>query len=365
MTDATASTHPLRWLADKPSELMRGVSAISYKKGASFLAMITAILGTDDFYEGVKAFLNKYSYDAVEAYELYEAWYQAGSRAKKTFKNISTFVDFCQEWTDQIGFPLISVKSVNDSTFEVTQERYKKDPTEADPTEYNISPWYNFRWDVPLWYQMNDEPEKMNWLEMGKPLYIPANTASTTIVVNVDRYGFYRQNYDLEGWEKIGKQLLQKHTVYSLRTRNAIISDAFAAALVDRIEYMTALDLLKYLKEEAIYMRSVLLSIYKKEFFDELSRNHTDDRFFFDNKLKMEIIEAICSTGETSCIDEYAKLFKQEVHVKCKEGMRASECVKVAAPLRAGTYCYGVHRIGEAASNKVTKRTSIAQTMSK
>ncbi|PIO69016.1 hypothetical protein TELCIR_09179 [Teladorsagia circumcincta] len=298
-----------------------------------------------------QAFLNKYSYDAVEAYELYEAWYEAGLRAKKTFKNISTFVDFCQEWTDQIGFPLITVKSVNDSTFEVTQERYKKDPTEADPPEYNISPWYNFRWDVPLWYQLNDEPEKMNWLEIGKPLYIPANTASTTIVVNVDRYGFYRQNYDLEGWKKIGKQLLQKHTVYSLRTRNAIISDAFAAALVDRIEYMTALDLLKYLKEEAeyvpwsaaitglnqvrsyignvpeleefnIYMRRVLLTIYKKEFFDDLSRNHTDD-----SKLKLEVIEAICSTGESSCIDEYAKLFEQKVLVKCKEGMRASECV--------------------------------------
>ncbi|KAK6029948.1 peptidase family M1, partial [Ostertagia ostertagi] len=166
MADAGSSTHPLKWHAEKPSELMDGVSAISYKKGASFLVMTAAILGADDFYKGVK-----------------------------------------------IGFPLITVRSINDSTFEISQERYKKDPTEADPPKYNSS-GHNFQWDVPLWYQLNHEPVKLTWLRaIDGPLYISADTVNTTIVVNADRYGFYRQNYDVEGWKKIAKQLLEDHTV--------------------------------------------------------------------------------------------------------------------------------------------------------
>ncbi|PIO73861.1 peptidase family M1, partial [Teladorsagia circumcincta] len=207
VADDMQSTHPLNWKAEKPDELMEGVSRISYSKGASLLAMIAAIIGADDFYKAVK-----------------------------------------------IGFPLVTVRSVNGSTFEITQERYRKNPSLPDPPKYNTSR-RGFKWDVPLWYQINHEPVTLTWLHVkGGSLYISADTANTTIVVNADRYGFYRQNYDVVGWKKIGQQLLKNHTVYSRRTRNAIISDAFAAALVGRIDYKTVLDLIRYLKDETEYI---------------------------------------------------------------------------------------------------------------
>ncbi|KAK6039393.1 hypothetical protein COOONC_23102, partial [Cooperia oncophora] len=74
------------------------------------------------------------------------------------------------------------------------------------------------------------------------------------IVVNAGRHGFFRQNYDEHGWRKIARQLMEDHRIYTSRTRNAIISDAFAAADIDQVPYATVLDLLKYLKHEKEYV---------------------------------------------------------------------------------------------------------------
>ncbi|PIO73859.1 hypothetical protein TELCIR_04154 [Teladorsagia circumcincta] len=277
---------------------------------------------------------------------------------------------------DASGFPLITVRSVNGSTFEITQERYEKNPALPDRPKYN-RPRRGSKWDVPLWYQINHEPSQNRDEEFllfaGGSLYISADTANTIIVVNAERYGLYRQNYDVEGWKKIGQQLLKNHTCRSeapvaklvliyhdriiRRTRNAIISDAFAAALAGRIDYKTVLDLIRYLKNETeyvpwqaaingliqlralignapvakifrLYIRRVLGTIYKNDFFDDLSRTYRDDSLFFDNKLKARAIEFVCESGATDCTDKYAQLFKQEVLEKCEEGMRASNCVK-------------------------------------
>ncbi|VDO27977.1 unnamed protein product [Haemonchus placei] len=86
--------------------------------------------------------------------------------------------------------------------------------------------------------------------EENEPLYIPANTSATTIVVNAERYGFYRQNYDENGWRKIIKRLNHNYEIFSPRTRNAIISDAFAAATIGRLDYTVVLDLIGYLERE-------------------------------------------------------------------------------------------------------------------
>ncbi|KAK6025263.1 hypothetical protein OSTOST_08845, partial [Ostertagia ostertagi] len=211
-----------------------------------------------------------------------------------------------------------------------------------------------------------------------KPLYLHVRP-NTSIVVNADRHGFYRQNYDAEGWERIAKQLKENHKVYSPRTRNAIISDAFAVALIDKLEYETLFDLLKYAKDEEellpwiditvglysilkyfgnepeskfakSYMMSILEPIYKKSSIDYLVNNFKNDSLFFEKK---QLLDAYCHFGSKECIGQYSDLFVKHVSRKCKQGHKASECVKVAAPLRAMVYCYGVKEGGDEAFNKV------------
>ncbi|KAK6014565.1 hypothetical protein OSTOST_20048, partial [Ostertagia ostertagi] len=87
-----------------------------------------------------------------------------------------------------------------------------------------------------------------------EPLYLHVNDSNKPIVINAERHGFYRQHYEGDGWKKIIDQLKQNHTVYSQRTRDGIISDAFAAALVDKLDYESVFDLLQYSKHEEEYL---------------------------------------------------------------------------------------------------------------
>ncbi|KAK6054515.1 hypothetical protein COOONC_07982 [Cooperia oncophora] len=67
----------------------------------------------------------------------------------------------------------------------------------------------------------------------------------------------------------------------------------------------------------------------------------------------MDIIGSYCAADAEDCIDQYTKLFEKEVLQKCGKGSRASECVRIAAPLRFGAYCYGIKKFGSIAYEKV------------
>ncbi|VDM76353.1 unnamed protein product [Strongylus vulgaris] len=70
--------------------------------------------------------------------------------------------------------------------------------------------------------------------------------------------------------------------------------------------------------------------------------------------LEQRVIEAYCSLGSEDCINKYKKLFDEEVVAKCQgTNAKASQCVTLAAPLRAKTYCYGVSEGGKAAYTKL------------
>ncbi|KAK6028317.1 hypothetical protein OSTOST_05638 [Ostertagia ostertagi] len=113
------------------------------------------------------------------------------------------------------------------------------------------------------------------------------------------------------GWAKIVKQFKEDHKIYSSRTRNAIISDAFAAAAINRVNYTTVFDLLQYLDREKDYipwnaalkgfhqvglyfledddavvykryLRKVLKPVYEERFFENVKEHHKDDKFFLE-----------------------------------------------------------------------------------
>ncbi|VDO66261.1 unnamed protein product [Haemonchus placei] len=91
---------------------------------------------------------------------------------------------------------------------------------------------HGIKWDIPIWYQLNGNPVQFAWLSKDKPLYIRANTENDILVVNGDRHGFYRQNYDEKGWKKIIKQLTENHTVLEQRHFDCLIVKGFATVRI-------------------------------------------------------------------------------------------------------------------------------------
>uniref|UniRef100_A0A8L8JU17 Peptidase_M1 domain-containing protein n=1 Tax=Heligmosomoides polygyrus TaxID=6339 RepID=A0A8L8JU17_HELPZ len=333
--DEVASSHPLSFQIDKATEVLEAFDSISYDKGASVLAMLSAVIG------------------------------------EKTFKKAVT-----------LGFPMVTAESLNETTVKITQKRYKINQKAEEQEKYR-RPKHGFKWDIPLWYQQSSEGEvKLTWLTRG-----------TALVIKL--HGFYRQNYDAKGWSHIIRQLHEDHEVYSARTRNAIISDAFSAALIDELDYETLFKLLEYSRNEdeylpweetmnglisileffgneaesklaKNYMRSIVKPIYDKANIENLTSHYKDEKHFFQMNLQQSAIDTFCKLDSRDCVAQQKAIFDRELVKKCEGGQMASECVSwgadssdatflfsVAAPLRSMVYCYGVKEGGDPAFNKV------------
>ncbi|XGW06232.1 hypothetical protein V3C99_016500 [Haemonchus contortus] len=380
--DSAASSHPLSFRIDKAAEVAEAFDDISYAKGASVLTMLRALIGEDNYRNAVVQYLKKFSYSNAQAADLWNVFNEVVKGVKGPDGNVMKIDQFTDQWTYQMGYPVVKVEEFNATSLKVTQSRYKTNKDALEPEKYR-NPKYGFKWDVPLWYQEGNSKEvKRTWLKRDEPLYLNVNNRDISLVVNADRHGFYRQNYDANGWKKIINQLKKDHKVFGPRTRNAIISDAFAAATIDAIDYETVFELLEYAKNEEeflpwkealsgmfavlkffgnepetkparAYMMSILEPMYNKSSIDYIVKNYLDDTLFTKINTQKDIIDAYCSLGSKDCIKQYKDIFYDEVMPKCKAGEAATKCVKVSAPLRANVYCYGVQEGGEEAFEKV------------
>uniref|UniRef100_A0A7I4YX32 Aminopeptidase n=1 Tax=Haemonchus contortus TaxID=6289 RepID=A0A7I4YX32_HAECO len=382
--DAVSSTHPLSFRVDKAAEVAEAFDEITYAKGASVLVMLQAVIGEKNYKQAVTQYLKKFSYSNAQASDLWNVFDEVVKDVKGPDGNLMKTTEFASQWTTQMGFPLVTVKAFNATSLQITQTRYKTNKDALEPEKYR-HPKYGFKWDIPLWYQEGDNKDiKLAWLTREEPLYLHVSNPDTSIVVNADRHGFYRQNYDANGWRKIIKQLKENHKAYSTRTRNAIIGDAFAAALIDQLEYETVFELLEYAKNEEEYlpwtetisgfyaildffgnepestsaktfMMNILKPMYEKTSMKYIADNYKNDSLFFEMNLQKSVINAYCFLGSMECIKNYTDLFDKEVMKKCKDDDEASKCVSIAAPLRAKAYCYGVKEGGQVAFDKVMK----------
>nr|AML39757.1 aminopeptidase [Haemonchus contortus] len=380
--DSAASSHPLSFRIDKAAEVAEAFDDISYAKGASIITMLRALIGKDKHKHAVTQYLKKFSYSNAQASDLWEVFDEVVTDIKGPDGKPMKTTAFADQWTTQMGFPLVTVEAFNATSVKISQSRFKTNKDAKEPEKYR-HPKYGFKWDIPLWYQEGDNKEvKQTWIRREEPLYLHVNDLSKPFVVNADRHGFYRQNYDADGWRKIITQLRDNHKVFSPRTRNAIISDAFALASINAIEYETVFELLKYAvnEEEFIpwteaisgifavlkffgnepeskpaeaYMMKILEPMYKKSDLGYIEAKYKDDQLFSKINLQKDIIDAYCALGSKDCMKKYKDIFDREVMNKCNDGDEATKCVSVAAPLRSSVYCNGVKAGGTYAFEKV------------
>nr|CAB57357.1 microsomal aminopeptidase [Haemonchus contortus] len=379
--DAVASSHPLSFRIDKAADVSEAFDDITYRKGASVLQVLLNLVGDENFKQSVSRYLKKFSYDNAAAEDLWAAFDETVQGITGPNGGPLKMSEFAPQWTTQMGFPVLTVESINATTLKVTQKRYRQNKDAKEPEKYR-HPTYGFKWDVPLWYQEDEQQVKRTWLKREEPLYFHVSNSDSSVVVNAERRAFCRSNYDANGWRNIMRRLKQNHKVYGPRTRNALISDAFAAAAVEEMDYETVFEMLKYtVKEEdylpwkeaisgfktildffgsepesqwaSEYMRKLMKPIYDKSSIKFIEENYKKDSLFFKNNLQIAVIDTYCGLGGKECLEEMKKLFDEEVMKKCRPGQQATDCVKVTAPLRKTVYCYGVQEGGDEAFDKV------------
>ncbi|ETN72617.1 hypothetical protein NECAME_13808 [Necator americanus] len=241
----------------------------------AFLSLIAAATQFESANARRMHYLKKFSFKNTCVNDLWQAFDDVVEGVKGPDGQKLNMVDFGSRWSKQMGFPLVTVKHLNSTTLKIIQERYMKVPHAVGLEKYRSSN-LGYKWDVPLWYQWDDRQVHYTWLKRDEPLYIHRRNGAP-IVINVEKRGYFIQNYDAFGWEKIAKQLIKDHKIYDSYTRYTIINDAFAAALIDRADYQTVFSLLIYLPKEqsnlVIYGAKAAFETIQNLFDTEEGRN--------------------------------------------------------------------------------------------
>ena len=137
--DALRSSHPIQVPIGHAEEVEEVFDAISYCKGGSVVRMIRAIIGFNAFQTGLGAYMKKHAYGNTETYDLWKAWEDASDLPVQ---------DMMASWTEQTGFPLVSVVGEmwgeEEATFELEQTWFLSDGSELSDKDKKK------KWTIPI-----------------------------------------------------------------------------------------------------------------------------------------------------------------------------------------------------------------------
>ncbi|EYB86171.1 hypothetical protein Y032_0284g1344 [Ancylostoma ceylanicum] len=223
--DSYWSTRPLSATINSPSEVKETFDTISYRKGEAIITMAARLIDEQHFRRALNHYIKKFSNQTARGDDFWKALDETAAIGYEgpdggTLK----MWHFGSQWTKQIGFPLVTVMSLNSTTVEIRQEKYVKIPYVPVLRKHLVTD-YGYKWDVPLLCQRGNGKIEFKWLRKEESLYINIGRGERPIVINVDRRGYFRQNYDAEGWEDMVRQLKEDHENQYCRPANCGFPD--------------------------------------------------------------------------------------------------------------------------------------------
>ena len=160
---------------------------ITYDKGQAFLRMLESYLGEDTFRSGIRSYMQAHKYSNATTADL---WIALGAASKKDVSALA------KAWTEQPGFPLVSVTAACDAsgnrTVTLAQKRFLLDGT-TDAA--------NTRWNVPVALASGSGAPAYVLLTNAQQSGIPAGRCGEALRVNAGGVGYYRVAYDAATFE--------------------------------------------------------------------------------------------------------------------------------------------------------------------
>jgi aminopeptidase N len=180
--DASLLSHPIyQPVPDEAHANVASDSEITYSKGQAVLRMFESYLGADAFRDGVRRLMKARAFSNATSADLWQALGAASGR------DVGLLV---AAWTDQAGFPLVSVTAEcgpdAQRTLRLTQERYLAGGTDPDHP----------LWVIPLRIRSGTAGSVRSEVFSTADARIPAGRCGEPLSVNADGVGFYRVRYD-------------------------------------------------------------------------------------------------------------------------------------------------------------------------
>ncbi|MGO9592640.1 MAG: M1 family metallopeptidase [Steroidobacteraceae bacterium] len=154
---------------------------ITYNKGQAVLRMFEAYLGPDTFRDGIRSYIKAHAFSNATTVDLWNAL-SAASR-----QNIG---EIAADWTEQAGFPLVTVISSCDPsgirTIALSQRRFLLHGADT----------HDSRWRIPLQIRSGAAGRSQPVLLTQDGQKVSAGRCDEPLSVNADAIGFYRARYD-------------------------------------------------------------------------------------------------------------------------------------------------------------------------
>jgi len=230
--DGLASTHPIEVEVEDPRALDEIFDAVSYSKGAAIIHMLQTYLGADVFRDGLRGYLQRFTYQNATTADLWQALEAASGQP------VSRIM---AAWTSQPGYPLVALTQ-NNGLITIEQQRYFASPVEASTANQE-------RWPLLLRLVSDDKTETSLLVESeATTVNFPAGTI---LKANAGQSAFLRLRYD----EAAMTRLLPKMENRELGVidRFGIISDLYASAQAGMASSRLALEATARLSGEADY----------------------------------------------------------------------------------------------------------------
>jgi aminopeptidase N len=180
--DARATSHSIQQHVTNELQAANSFDPeITYSKGQAILRMFEAYLGPDTFRDGIRQYIKAFAFSNATTSNLWNAL----SAASK--QDIGAIV---AGWTEQAGFPLVSVAASCDAagarTVTLSQQRFLLQGADVQ----------HAAWKVPLQIRAGVDAAPQAVLLTQDKQSAPAGRCDEPLSINAGALGFYRTHYD-------------------------------------------------------------------------------------------------------------------------------------------------------------------------
>ncbi|KAI1694978.1 peptidase family m1 domain-containing protein [Ditylenchus destructor] len=202
----------------------------AYYKGASAIRTIELAMGSKEFYEGIKLYLQRYKFRNADYHDLLNTLSEA-KPLNQTNGGPKSVAEFAETWILQPGYPVVTVKRHNTTHVELTQK----------PREFeNFPPDPKAKWWIPIFYKADGKARPMEWLYDTLHLKVGQDEA---LILNEDTNVLYCENYDNETLNAV-KERIKDKKIFPWSSLQKLIENSIVAANVNCSSYDSALELL-------------------------------------------------------------------------------------------------------------------------
>jgi len=240
--DALNSSHAIEVEVGHPSEVDEIFDNISYNKGASVIRMLYDWIGDAAFKTGMHNYLTKYSYSNTETPQL---WAELEAASKLPVNSVMT------SWTEQMGFPCITVTSQQegaDRVLTLSQSKFVGDGKANGDSSGS-------RWQVPV--SISSPGKEVIKVMMDREaeqttVRLSNVAASDWVKLNPSVVGFYRVHYSQSELDLLCEAVKTK--ALPPVDRLNVLDDLFSLISAGKANTADGLRLLKNYKEEDSYI---------------------------------------------------------------------------------------------------------------